>query len=106
MVLKRLGSIATLTIATLFAVTSSAAEVSIPKVEYRGIYYVVLDAKTSYDRGYQRGDLDFAHNITVDSTGASRSSPGDSHCFPGRSTTSATGGQHTISGVSIPVPAR
>ena len=32
------------------------SDLSIPKVEYRGgIYYLELDAETSYGRGYQHG---------------------------------------------------
>ena len=42
-------------------------DVNIPKVEYRGgIYYLVLDGKTPYSRGYQHGKaLEFPINMAI-----------------------------------------
>ena len=47
-----------------FSQTQNTKDFNIPKVEYRGgIYYLELDGKTSYERGYQHGK---ALNFVID----------------------------------------
>jgi predicted choloylglycine hydrolase len=54
-------------VSVTFAEKGKKPDINIPKVEYRGgIYYLVLDGKTPYSRGYQHGKaLEFPINMAL-----------------------------------------